>query len=76
VRAAAAQLARDRWNRDVSLAWYTAAFTRQEKLQPLKSLLARADRGQRQRPEAMVEALEQIAGQFGLRVHTTRKGES
>lgn len=62
-------------NRDVTLAWMTAALQRTKEMPKLTTLLARVtapppERADRQTPEQMRTMLHILSEQYGLRLRT------
>lgn len=69
----AKRLREDEADRDVALAWRTAALMRQKRLPSLKSLLI-APKKQKQTIEEQRAALEVLSQQFGGAIRKGRKG--
>lgn len=62
---------RDAERRDLSIAWYTAAFSRMEKLKPLREILAPLDPRATRRRQSLAEqraAILTIAARAGIPV--------
>lgn len=67
---------RRRQKSDLTIAWHSAAFHRQKRLKPLKSLLRRLDPVREMNPSQMKAALVSAFTSLGATVIRRKKGEA